>query len=157
MAGRLYVYKLMVDNGGAPCVHGNRLTLAICKPRIRSSAGIGDVIFGFAANSLSRDNRLIYIARVTGIEPDGGYYDDDAYAGRPDRIYVRGDDGHFRIGTHAHFHAHGRLLGDRGATIARESEVTPARSQERGVRLEPLAADRLTHGELAAPVEPRGQ
>lgn len=32
---------------------------------IRKTAEEGDLIFGFAANSLHRDNRLLYVARVT--------------------------------------------------------------------------------------------
>lgn len=61
----IYFYKLTVDDGGAPCVEKGLLSLAICKPMIRSSAQIGDIIVGFAANSLHSDNRLIYIAEVT--------------------------------------------------------------------------------------------
>lgn len=62
---RFFFYKLTVDNDGAPCVVDGLLSLAICKPMIRRTAFPGDLIFGFAANSLHADNRLIYIARVT--------------------------------------------------------------------------------------------
>lgn len=31
----IYVYKMVADNGGAPCVTGNLLSLAICKPKIK--------------------------------------------------------------------------------------------------------------------------
>lgn len=110
MSQRLYVYKVVVDDGGAPCVCKGRLTLAICKPRIRESANRSDLIFGFAANSLSRDNRLIYVARVTKLELDGAYYDNPVYSERPDRIYVRGDDRRFGIRSSALYHAHGALL-----------------------------------------------
>jgi Nucleotide modification associated domain 2 len=48
----MYYYKLTNDDGGAPCVQGDLLSLAICKPMIRSTARPGDLIFGFAANSL---------------------------------------------------------------------------------------------------------
>jgi hypothetical protein len=71
---RIYFYKLTADNGGAPCVEDGLLSLAICKPAIRSTARCGDVIFGFAANSLHPDNRLIYIARVTEKSKDGLYF-----------------------------------------------------------------------------------
>jgi hypothetical protein len=66
---RIYFYKLIVDNGGAPCIRGGLLSLAICKPMIRSTAEPGDLIFGFAAGSLDRNNRLIYIARITSKGP----------------------------------------------------------------------------------------
>jgi hypothetical protein len=70
---RQYLYKLTVDNGGAPCVQDGLLSLAICKPMIRSTARINDWLFGFAGKSLHPDQRLIFIARVprsgTGAAP----------------------------------------------------------------------------------------
>jgi hypothetical protein len=85
---KVYFYKLTADSGGAPCVTSDLLTLAICKPMIRRMAEIGDLIFGFAANSLSKDNRLIYVACVTGKLCDGNYYKDSEYAKRSDCIYT---------------------------------------------------------------------
>jgi len=83
----LFVYRLTTDDGGAPCVVNGLLSLAICKPMIRKKAKPGDLIFGFAANSLHSDNRLIYVARVAKAIPGGDYYRQRQYAGRPDRIY----------------------------------------------------------------------
>jgi hypothetical protein len=62
---KVYIYKMIADSGGAPCVSKGILSLAICKPRIRSSAERDDIILGFAANSLYRDNSLVYLAKVT--------------------------------------------------------------------------------------------
>ena len=62
---KVCIYKLTVDDGGAPCVSDGILSLAICKPAIRSAAKRGNVILGFAANSLYEDNCLVYAARVT--------------------------------------------------------------------------------------------
>ena len=108
---RFYIYKVTHDHGAAPCVDGGGLlTLAICKPMIRRTAGVGEVIFGFAANSLSPDNRLIYIARVTSVEEDGDYYDKATYKDRDDRIYIRGDDGRFRLRSDARYHQDGTNL-----------------------------------------------
>jgi hypothetical protein len=84
---KIYFYKLTSDDGGAPCVTGDLLSLAICKPMIRSTAEIGDLIFGFAADSLHKDNRLIYVASVTDKLCDGKYYKDYKYAKRSDCIY----------------------------------------------------------------------
>jgi hypothetical protein len=84
---KIYFYKLTVDDGGAPCVTGDLLSLAICKPMIRSTADIDDLIFGFAADSLHKDNRLIYVACVTDKLCDGKYYKDAEYAKRSDCIY----------------------------------------------------------------------
>jgi hypothetical protein len=84
---RIYFYKLTADTGGAPCVEDGLLSLAICKPMIRMTANPGNLIFGFAASSLHRDNRLLYIARVTEKVSDGDYYKKRQFAGRGDRVY----------------------------------------------------------------------
>jgi hypothetical protein len=90
----LYFYKLTADNNGAPCLdkNGSLLSLAICKPMIRSTAEPGDLIFGFAADSLCDDNRLLYIARITAKERNGGYYTKLEYLQREDCIYERRGD-----------------------------------------------------------------
>lgn len=93
---RIYFYKLMADSGAAPCVWKGLLSLAICKPMIRTSASVGDLVFGFAADSLHADNRLIYIAQVTEVLDGGRYYDDARFAGRPDLIYRRTGSGFVR-------------------------------------------------------------
>src|SRR5881296_1719497 len=81
----VYVYKMVADNGGAPCVTGKLLSLAICKPKIRKSAGRGSLIFGFGGKEYQE--RLIYIARVTGKLEGEAYYQQPQYARRPDCIY----------------------------------------------------------------------
>jgi len=84
---RIYMYKLTTDNGGAPCVDNNLLSLAICKPIIRRTAQRGDVIFGFAANKLNKENPLIYVAVITDKKENGDYYRDPKYRTRCDCIY----------------------------------------------------------------------
>ena len=84
---RIYFYKLTVDAGAAPCVQGGMLSLAICKPMIRSRATVDDLIFGFTASSLDPRNRLIYAARITKKLTDGEYYEGDKFTSRHDCIY----------------------------------------------------------------------
>jgi len=60
----LYVYKVVADTGGAPCVWERVLSLALCKPKIRRAAREGDMVFGFGGKDYGE--RLIYIAEVTG-------------------------------------------------------------------------------------------
>jgi len=48
--GAFYLYKMIVNDGGAPCVQDSLLSLAICKPMIRSAAREGSTLLGFAAN-----------------------------------------------------------------------------------------------------------
>lgn len=85
MEQKLYVYKLVADNGGAPCVWRGLLSLALCKPKIRKKAEKGDIVFGFGGKNY--EERLIYIAKVTAKLSDGGYYRQLHYANRPDCIY----------------------------------------------------------------------
>jgi hypothetical protein len=88
----IYFYKLTHDNGGAPCVQDGRLSLAICKPMIRRTAKPQSVIFGFAANSLHADNRLIYVARITDKVQGGDYFTKEQFKRRGDCIYERRGD-----------------------------------------------------------------
>lgn len=83
---RYFYYKMTVDNGGAPCVYRNSLTLAICKPSIRATAQVGDWIYGFGARS-TLGERLIYIAEVKDVINGGIYYRKERYRERPDCIY----------------------------------------------------------------------
>lgn len=75
---------------GAPCVHGDTLSLAICKPIIRKTAKAGSLIFGFAGSSMPfpySENSLIYVASVSQNLRGETYYQDDSYVKRGDRIY----------------------------------------------------------------------
>src|SRR5882762_4837638 len=81
----IYVYKIVVDSGGAPCVWNNVLSLAICKPKIRKNAAKGSLVFGFGGKDY--EERLIYIAKVTMKLEDTAYYRQRKYARRPDCIY----------------------------------------------------------------------
>lgn len=110
-----YFYKLTADNNGAPCVDEDAklLSLAICKPMIRSTAQPGDWIFGFAANSLYRDNRLLYVACVTCKEKNGAYYTAPKYAQRGDCVYEKQGD-HFVWREGALHHGPSHLAHDLG-------------------------------------------
>src|SRR5436190_14420665 len=89
---KFFVYKLKTDNGGAPCVTPDLLSLAICKPSIRSAAHTGDWIFGFGDND-GLNNRLIYIAEVTGKLTRSAYYSASAFRDRDDCIYSLDESG----------------------------------------------------------------
>ena len=84
---RIYLYKIVSDDGYAPCVQDGVLSLAICKPKIRSAAKRGDWIVAVAANGLAADNHVVYAAHVTEKLDAGAYYGDPTYASRRDRIY----------------------------------------------------------------------
>lgn len=108
-----YVYKLVADNGGAPCVPDETLSLAICKPIIRQCAEPGDWIYGFAGDALHAshpNNRLIYVAKITSIIDGREYYKlDGLYADRPDCIYQYSKASFF-IRKDARYHEDGNAL-----------------------------------------------
>lgn len=84
----LYSYLQTIDNGGAPCVMGNLLSLAICKPRIRKHAKVGDHIVSFAAKSMKLNcekPQIIWMAKVTQVVTMKEYY--NLYSERKDCIY----------------------------------------------------------------------
>jgi len=111
---KIYFYKLTVDDGGAPCVEQGVLSLAICKPMLRSTAEVEDIVIGFAANSLHADNRLIYVARVSLKLEHGDYYRPGKYNGRADCIY-EWKRGRFAPRTGALYHGSpGDLVHDLG-------------------------------------------
>lgn len=111
---RIYFYKLVADNGGAPCVRSGLLSLAICKPMIRSTAREDDLIFGFAANALDAANPLIYVARITSKLKGSECYSDSRYAMRDDRIYAQVDGRFERRPNAKHHHRPGDLVHDLG-------------------------------------------
>lgn len=112
----IYVYKLVHDDGGAPCVHADELSLSICKPRIRTSAQIGDWIVGFGGKSVADlRGRLIYVAKVTSVEAGGAYYANPKYHQRPDCVYrTDGKGGYFAIDD-PRFHGQEFIPHDLGA------------------------------------------
>ena len=98
---RIFVYKMTTDNGGAPCVHNEILSLAICKPKIRGTANAGDWVIGVGGKRLGKG--VIYVARVSkavGVE----YYINRKFATRPDCIYRRTGSGELVRKAGAQYH-----------------------------------------------------
>jgi hypothetical protein len=70
---RLYSYCIPVDDGAAPNPYWGSCTLAICKPRIRAAARVGDWIAGTGAKfarmgdggTKDMSGRLVYAMKVT--------------------------------------------------------------------------------------------
>jgi|SRR2546427_598584 len=81
----IYAYKMVADNGGAPCVWRGLLSLALCKSKIRKTAEKGSLVFGFGGKDLREP--LIYIAEVTEKPKVSVYYRSAKFAKRPDCIY----------------------------------------------------------------------
>ncbi len=86
---RIYVYKIVVDAGGAPCLDGDIWSLEICKPAIHRIVREGDVVFAFGSNSDCPANRLVYIANVTKRVDQGRYYRDRKFRARREHEWMR--------------------------------------------------------------------
>lgn len=67
---RLYTYKVQHDGASAPNPYNGVCTLAICKPAIRRTAKLGDVVVGFGCKS-NGDNelRIVYCMVVDEVMP----------------------------------------------------------------------------------------
>jgi hypothetical protein len=69
---RVFLYRVMTDAGVAPNIQHNICSLAICKPQIRKSAKVGDIIIGLRARSgelgalgPNADDSVLYCMQVT--------------------------------------------------------------------------------------------
>jgi hypothetical protein len=99
----LIAYKMTNDSGFAPNPFHGKLTLATCKPGIRSSGNrrIGDWVAGFTSATLCGDTvgseRLVYLMRVDEILPIEDYFLDPRFEakipqkGSSDKIHRAGD------------------------------------------------------------------
>ena len=97
MSPQIYRYVVRHDAGTAPRPFGGMCSLAICKPRIRISAKVGDWIIGFRSR---RPGEVVYAMQVTERMTLGAYWLDPRFEDRkpgntpyPDNIYRPSKDG----------------------------------------------------------------
>jgi hypothetical protein len=58
---KVYIYRMICDKGIAPNYNGEKASLALCKPRIRQSASVGDYVIGLTASTiLETENNVSY-------------------------------------------------------------------------------------------------
>lgn len=81
---RFYRYILVSDDGYAPCVDCGLITLATCKPRIRSTAKVGDWVAGYMPKQIG-EGLLVWIGRVEKVMLPTDY--ERHYRGRKDAQY----------------------------------------------------------------------
>jgi hypothetical protein len=71
----VFVYRMVHDDGAAPCHENGLSTLAICKAEIRKTAQPGDIIIGVVSSTLAKasvapelhaaqEHAIVYIATV---------------------------------------------------------------------------------------------
>lgn len=78
----VYVYAVSYDLGFAPNPFGGMLSLANCKPKIRSTAAHGDWVVGLTGVKLKPALRCVFAMIVTGDRTFDEYWSDPAYASR---------------------------------------------------------------------------
>ena len=97
LQSKLFVYRMVHDDGAAPCHEGGLSTLAICKPVIRNAARSGDIIIGVVSSTLANassaagltavtEGAVVYIATVDSQITMQEYC--DQHGSRSDAIYV---------------------------------------------------------------------
>lgn len=102
---RLYSYVVQHDQGFAPNPFMGVCTLANCKPQIRRSAKVGDIIVGTGSADLNATACLVYWMRVSEIMFFDQYWANPRFRRKKpvmngsrmqrfgDNIYYTGDDG----------------------------------------------------------------
>lgn len=90
-AARIFRYVVRYDGGTAPRPFGGVCSLAICKPRIRAKATVGDWVIGFRSR---HPGEVLYAMEVTERLKLGEYWDDPRFRDRrpgatpyPDNFY----------------------------------------------------------------------
>lgn len=75
----IYSYVITHDSGFAPNPFGGFLTLATCKPKIRSSAKVGDIVVGTGSAKTVGNGKLVYAGIVSKVIPIEEYGIDKTY------------------------------------------------------------------------------
>ena len=107
---RVWSYVITTDRGSAPNYDGPNVTLAICKPRIRRRAEIGDVVIAFNGRTLSRErNSVRWCGIVSDVRSFGEYWHDERFVGKrpgasltPDNIYCEDGAGLTQVTNTSH-------------------------------------------------------
>lgn len=92
---RVHSYVITTDRGSAPNYDGKTTTLAICKPRIRKRAAVGDLVIAFNGKTLSRErNSVRWAGIVSEVMTFSKYWADPRFECKkpgksltPDNIY----------------------------------------------------------------------
>jgi hypothetical protein len=114
MMSNIYVYKCVVDDGTAPCIARGLLSMVVCKPKVRTSAKVGDYVLAFGTNAQPAPNRLVYVAKITEVLPGAAYFDTAKFQTRKDCIYERTPQGTLKLVAGASAHNTGTHAKDLG-------------------------------------------
>jgi hypothetical protein len=92
---RVFTYVIVGDAGSAPSYDDPFVTLAVCKPKIRIAAEVGDMVLAFTGKTLSPEPHAVrWAGVVTEKLTFAEYWRDERFAGKkpnesdtPDNIY----------------------------------------------------------------------
>lgn len=70
---RIYRYVVRYDSGAAPNPFGEWCSLAICKPKIRNSARVGDWLIGFRSRA---PGQVVYVMQVQEVLTFADFWND---------------------------------------------------------------------------------
>ena len=89
---RIFCYKMIYKNHSAPTVQFSpngflTLSLALCKPQIRTQAKVGDIIFGFGSKQCNNNGELVYACQVNEVVEAPYYYVLEKFHYRRDCVY----------------------------------------------------------------------
>lgn len=107
---RVYSYVIVVDQGSAPNYDAPFVTLAVCKPRIRRSARVGDLVLAFTGKALGPEPHAVRWAGVVSEKLTfAEYWRDERFqrkkpgqSARPDNIYQPGPGGLVQVPNSTH-------------------------------------------------------
>lgn len=115
MSACIFRYVVRVDCGSAPRPYGGFCTLAICKPKIRKAAAVGDWIVGFRSHA---SDQVVYAMQVAERLSFQQYWTDARFQDRrphaspiPDNIYCQQESGEFQQVPNP-VHDEGNIAGD---------------------------------------------
>ena len=77
---RVFSYVVEHDQGFAPNPYGDFCSLANCKPKIRSVAGVGDYLLGTGATAEGLQNSIIYWMKVSEVLHFDTYWADPRFS-----------------------------------------------------------------------------
>lgn len=126
----IFIYKMTADNGGAPCVDNEVISLCICQTRMRPVVTSGDWIIGIGGKSASKllKNRLIYIMQVKECVKGSEYYmPGSKYENRSDCIYEwDGNENEYKLKACAKYHSKGNLAELKKGDLGEKPEYKKA-------------------------------
>jgi hypothetical protein len=109
---RVHTYVIVVDSGAAPNYDRPCTTLAVCKPRIRKRANVGDLVLAFAGKRVNgyESHTVVWAGVIAEKLTFAEYWDDPRFSSKkpragydhPDNFYRPIDGGLLQVSNDVH-------------------------------------------------------